>query len=87
MSPMPSDWYQDAIFYEVHGKATILVVANLDLSRHRGAVATELLAETRFRPVGESPHFLSFGPHGFCWFRLEPRDRRPPRYGIEDTAI
>ena len=83
-------------FTREHGDETILVVANLsgrsqpvglDLSRHRGAVPMELLGETRFPPVGESPYFLSLGPHGFYWFRLEPRDRRPQRYGIEDTAI
>jgi len=83
-------------FIREHGDETVLVVANLsgrsqpvglDLSRYRGAVPMELLGETRFPPVGEPPYFLSLGPHGFYWFRLEPRDRRPQRYGIEDTAI
>ena len=75
---------------------TILVVANLsersqpvelDLRPWRGAVPFELLGDTRFPPVGEQPYFLSLGPHGSYWFRLEQRDRRPVRYGIEDTAI
>jgi maltose alpha-D-glucosyltransferase/alpha-amylase len=75
---------------------TLLVVANLaatsqpvelDLSRHRGAVPIELLGSTRFPTVGERPYFLSLGPHGFYWFRLEPRERGPVRYGIEATAI
>ncbi len=83
-------------FIREYADETILVVANLsgrsqpvslDLSRYRGAAPLELLGETRFPPVGEQPYFLSLGPHGFYWFRLEPRDRRPPRYGIEDTAI
>ena len=26
-------------------------------------------------------------PHGFSWFRLEPRERGPVRHGIEATAI
>jgi len=75
---------------------TILVVANLsersqpailDLARHRGAVPFELLGETRFPPVTDQPYFLSLGPHGFYWFRLERRDLRPARYGIEDNPI
>ena len=75
---------------------TILVVSNLsersqpvelDLRPWRGAVPFELLGDTRFPPVGEQPYFLSLGPHGSYWFRLEQRDRRPVRYGIEDTAI
>jgi maltose alpha-D-glucosyltransferase / alpha-amylase len=83
-------------FYREHGEETILVVANLsgrsqpvelDLSRYRGAQPFELLGETRFPPIGEAPYFLSLGAHGFYWFRLDRRQRRPPRYGIEDTAI
>ncbi len=83
-------------FVRAHGDETILVVANLsgrsqpvslDLTRHRGAVPVELLGETRFPPVGDQPYFLSLGPHGFYWFRLDRTDRRPARYGIEDTAI
>jgi maltose alpha-D-glucosyltransferase/alpha-amylase len=83
-------------FYREHGDETILVVANLsersqpvtlDLSRHRGAVPLELLGQTRFPPIGEQPYFLSLGPHGFYWFRLEGGPTAPPRYGIEDTAI
>jgi maltose alpha-D-glucosyltransferase/alpha-amylase len=82
-------------FCRVHEEETILVVANLsgrsqpvelDLSAHRGAHVHELLGDTRFPPVGEGAYFLSLGPHGFYWFRLEhPGGRR--RYGIEDTAI
>ena len=83
-------------FIREHGEETVLVVANLsgrsqpvslDLARYRGAVPMELLGETRFPPVGDTPYFLSLGPHGFYWFRLEPRERRPQRYGIEDAAI
>ncbi len=83
-------------FLREHGEERILVVANLsersqpvelDLARHRGAVPFELLGETRFPPVGDAPYFLSLGPHGFYWFRLDPAVRAPRRYGIEATAI
>jgi maltose alpha-D-glucosyltransferase/alpha-amylase len=75
---------------------TVLVVANLagttqpvelDLAAHGGAVPIELLGQTRFPPISDRPYFLSLGPHGFYWFRLEPRERGPVRYGIEATAI
>ena len=75
---------------------TVLVVANLaatpqpvelDLSAHRGAVPIELLGRTRFPAVGDRPYFLSIGPHDYYWFRLEPREHGPVRYGIEATAI
>jgi maltose alpha-D-glucosyltransferase/alpha-amylase len=75
---------------------TILVVSNLsersqpvelDLRAWHGAIPVELLGDTRFPAIAESPYFLSLGPHGSYWFRLEQRERRPVRYGIEDTAI
>jgi len=83
-------------FIREHGEDTILVVANLsgrsqpvslDLARYHGTVPMELLGETRFPQITDQPYFLSLGPHGFYWFRLEPRTRRPQRYGIEDAAI
>jgi len=83
-------------FLRAHGDDLILVVANLsgrsqpvslDLSRHRGATPVELLGQTRFPTITDQPYFLSLGPHGFYWFRLEPPQHRPARYGIEDTAI
>ena len=75
---------------------TLLVVANLaatsqpvelDLSAFRGGVPIELLGQTRFPAIGDRPYFLSLGAHDFYWFRIEPRERGPVRYGIEATAI
>ncbi len=59
---------------------TVLCVVNLarfvqpvelDLSRYRGAVPVELIGETPFPPIGDLPYFLTLGPHGFYWFRLD----------------
>ncbi len=75
---------------------TVLIVVNLsgrpqpvelNLAALEGAVPTEMLGDTRFPPIGREPYFLSLGPHGFYWLRLPGRQRRPVRYGIEDTAI
>jgi maltose alpha-D-glucosyltransferase/alpha-amylase len=68
------------------GEQTVLVVANLsrfsqpvelDLRRFHGMSLVELIGETRFPYVREAPYFLSLGPHGFYWFRLE----NPPSGG------
>jgi maltose alpha-D-glucosyltransferase/alpha-amylase len=60
---------------------TVLVVNNLsrfvqpaelDLRKYAGWTPVEIIGETRFPPIGELPYFLTLGPHGFYWFRLEP---------------
>ncbi len=57
----------------------ILVVANLsrfvqpvelDLTPYQGLVPVELLGKVAFPRIGESPYFLSLGPHEFMWFSL-----------------
>jgi maltose alpha-D-glucosyltransferase/alpha-amylase len=62
------------------GEQTVLVVANLsrfsqpvelDLQRFQGMNMVELIGETHFPTVRQEPYFLSLGPHGFYWFRLE----------------
>jgi len=75
---------------------TLLIVANLsaapqpvelDLAAFAGVAPIEMLGGTTFPPIGRGPYFLSLGPHGFYWFRLEhPGDGDRP-YGIEGTAI
>jgi maltose alpha-D-glucosyltransferase / alpha-amylase len=59
---------------------TVLCVVNLsrfvqpmelDLSRYKGGTPVELIGETRFPAIGDLPYFLTLGPHGFYWFRLE----------------
>ncbi len=45
--------------------------ATLDLSKYVGHTPVELLGGVPFPPIQETPYFLSLGPHGFYWFRLE----------------
>ena len=45
--------------------------AQLDLSALAGRTPVELFGEVRFPPIGELPYFLTLGPHGFYWFRLD----------------
>jgi maltose alpha-D-glucosyltransferase / alpha-amylase len=74
----------------------VLVVANLsgrsqpvelNLAALEGVTPVEMIGDVRFPPIRREPYFLSLGAHGFYWFRLEGRQRRPVRYGIEDSAI
>jgi maltose alpha-D-glucosyltransferase/alpha-amylase len=60
----------------------ILVVANLsrflqtvelDLSAWKGMVPMELFGSTDLPMIGETPYFLTLGPHSFFWFSLQPR--------------
>ncbi|MEO6786796.1 MAG: putative maltokinase, partial [Chthoniobacteraceae bacterium] len=57
----------------------ILVVANLsrfaqpvhlDLAVFKGRKPVELFGSTPFPPIGDTPYFLTLGPHSFQWFSL-----------------
>jgi maltose alpha-D-glucosyltransferase/alpha-amylase len=75
---------------------TLLIVNNLsgspqplelDLARFAGSTPLELLGQVRFPPVREAPYFLSLGPFGFYWFRLERSGAAPAPYGIERAVV
>jgi len=74
-------------FVRRYQQERILVVANLsrfvqgvelELSGFNGMVPVELFGRTAFPPIGESPYFLSLGPHAFYWFALEPQRVEAP---------
>src|SRR5262249_35641926 len=71
----------------------LLIVANLsrflqpvqlDLSAFAGRVPEELFGRTRFPAITESPYPLTLGPHGFCWFVLNPA---PSTLHSESTVV
>jgi maltose alpha-D-glucosyltransferase/alpha-amylase len=75
---------------------TLLIVNNLsgssqpvelDLRTFAGSTPVEMLGETRFPPVRETPYFLSLGSYGFYWFRLERTGEPEEPYGIEERVI
>jgi maltose alpha-D-glucosyltransferase/alpha-amylase len=79
-----------------HGRETMLIVANLsgapqpaelDLGAFAGVSPIEILGGTIFPPIQAAPYFVSLGPHGFYWFRLERSGDADEPYGIESTAI
>jgi maltose alpha-D-glucosyltransferase/alpha-amylase len=50
-----------------------LQAVELDLSKWKGLVPVELFSSNEMPIVGDSPYFLTLGPHSFYWFSLEPR--------------
>jgi maltose alpha-D-glucosyltransferase/alpha-amylase len=71
----------------VHNLTGAAQAVALDLHEFRGHVPVEMLGETRFPSVGEGPYWLSLGPYGYYWFRLEPPARDDAPYGIEHAPI
>jgi maltose alpha-D-glucosyltransferase / alpha-amylase len=71
-------------FLRTLGEERTLVVANLarsaqfvelDLSRFDGQVPVELFGPTHFPRIGQLPYFITLGPYGYFWFRLQPDER------------
>ena len=67
-------------FIRQYGEETLLAAHNLsrfaqavelDLKPFAGRVPVELFGNARFPQIGELPYLLTFGPHGFFWFRLD----------------
>src|SRR3989475_3702752 len=50
-----------------------LQVVELDLSKWKGMVPVELFGATELPAVGDTPYFLTLGPHSFYWFAMQPR--------------
>ncbi len=70
-----------------HEKEIILVVANLsrftqpvelDLSAFKQMVPIELFGRMKFPVIGDTPYFLTLGPHNFFWFSIEPGPQPSP---------
>jgi maltose alpha-D-glucosyltransferase/alpha-amylase len=68
-------------YLRIYDNQTVLIVNNLsafaqaaelDLRPYVGLVPVELLGNHPFPRIKEELYFLSLGPHGFFWFRLEP---------------
>src|SRR5260370_4153118 len=54
-----------------------LQVVELDLSKWKGMVPVELFGATELPAVGDTPYFLTLGPHSFYWFAMQPRAAAP----------
>jgi maltose alpha-D-glucosyltransferase/alpha-amylase len=62
--------YEDETLLIVNNLSRFSQPVELDLREFNGWTPVELFGETRFPRIGELPYMLTFGPHGFMWFRL-----------------
>jgi maltose alpha-D-glucosyltransferase / alpha-amylase len=62
--------YEGDVILVVQNVSGAAQAVRLDLSRFAGRTPVELLGQTAFLPIDESPYALTLGPYGFFWFGL-----------------
>jgi maltose alpha-D-glucosyltransferase/alpha-amylase len=79
-----------------HEEETILVAANLsrfpqsahlDLSAFKQKVPVELFGRTKFPVITDAPYLLTFGPHNFYWFSIEPMPQFQSAQSEHGTSV
>src|SRR5215470_10190843 len=63
--------YQDEIILVVANLSRFVQYAGLDLSPFKGTSPVEIFGRAQLPPIGETPYFLTLGPHAFYWFELK----------------
>jgi maltose alpha-D-glucosyltransferase/alpha-amylase len=76
---------EDEIILTVANLSRFVQCAELDLSEFKGRVPVELFGQIPFPPIGELPYFITLGPHGFYWFKLENVQAAAPTVAEEAT--
>ena len=77
---------EDEIILTVANLSRFVQAVELDLSQFKGRVPVELFGQTEFPPIGDLPYFITLGPHGFYWFKLETAPAALPR-SPEETPL
>ncbi len=62
--------YQGDVILVVNNMSGAAQPVRLDLSRFAGSTPIELLGQTPFLPIDETPYALTLGPYGFFWFGM-----------------
>jgi maltose alpha-D-glucosyltransferase / alpha-amylase len=70
--------YRDECILVVSNLSRYVQCMELDLSTFRGSIPIELFGRTEFPAVGDSPYFLSMGPHSFYWFLMQRQEALEP---------
>jgi maltose alpha-D-glucosyltransferase/alpha-amylase len=63
--------YENELVLIVNNLSRFVQPVELDLRGLNGMRPVEMIGNTPFPAIGELPYFLTLGPHGFYWFRLE----------------
>ena len=74
---------EDEIILTVANLSRFVQCAELDLAEFKGRVPVELFGQTEFPPIGDLPYFVTLGPHGFYWFKLESATTAAARTPVE----
>ena len=74
---------EDEIILTVANLSRFVQCAELDLAEFKGRVPVELFGQTECAPIGDLPYFITLGPHGFYWFKLESATKAAPRAPVE----
>jgi maltose alpha-D-glucosyltransferase/alpha-amylase len=69
--------YGDDILLAANNLSRFSQAVELDLRTFAGRLPVELFGNTVFPRIGELPYTLTFGPHGFFWFRLAAPETEP----------
>jgi maltose alpha-D-glucosyltransferase/alpha-amylase len=64
--------FEDEAVLVVANLSRFVQFAELDLSAYKDWVPVEMFGHMDFPPIGELPYLITFGPHAFYWFKLEP---------------
>jgi maltose alpha-D-glucosyltransferase / alpha-amylase len=75
--------HEDDVILCVHNLSGAAQAVRLDLARFSGRTPIELLGQTAFLSIDDSPYALTLSPYGFFWFGL--REVRSPE--AEDLYI
>ena len=62
---------KDEVILTVANLSRFVQCVEIDLSAFKGKSPVELFGQTEFPPIGDLPYFITLGPHGFYWFKLE----------------
>ncbi len=87
--------YEDETILVVVNLSRLVQYVDLDLTRFKGSIPTELFGRIEFPVIGDRPMFLTLGPHAFYWFELQQTRKRDgvgvdtdePHYSIRARTL
>ena len=85
--------YEDETILVVVNLSRLVQYIDLDLTRFKGSIPTELFGRIEFPIIDDRPMFLTLGPHAFYWFELQHSERRnrirvdQPQHAIRGSTL
>jgi maltose alpha-D-glucosyltransferase/alpha-amylase len=63
--------FEEQVILVVNNLSRFAQPALLELHQYRGRIPVEIVGGQTFPIITEVPYFITLGPHGFFWFRLD----------------